>query len=130
MAIFDRLDRMTSRVVDRTFAIAFECHPGKATPNGRPGPDPDRPVWTGKGVLEEQPAYHAVEIGNRDRSGNDLRTLAHGSSIEFSVDRVRYPQADEAKQGDRLQFDDGRRFEVKSVQRDGLARVVFGLVRI
>jgi len=129
MAIFDRLDRLTSRQVDRTFAVGFELHPGKATPNGRPGPDPDREIWVGEGVLEQQPRMQPIEVGNRNRAGNDLRTLASGTSYEFSADLARFPQAIEVKQGDRILFDDTRRFEVVSVQPDGLARVVFGLVQ-
>jgi hypothetical protein len=130
MPIFDRLDRMISRTVDRTFAVSFECHPAKATPNGRPGPDPDREVWIGKGILDQEPNYHAIVAGQRDRKGNDFRTLATGNSIELSVDRARYPQADQARQGDRVLLDDTRRFDVVSVRRDGLSRVVFQLVEI
>lgn len=130
MAAFARLDRLTSRLIDRTFAVSFEAHPAKATPNGRPGPDPDRETWTGKGILEEGANYHPIEAGKRDRRGNDLHTLATGNSIELSVDRARYPQADAARQGDRILLDDTRRLEIVSVRRDGLARVVFQLVEI
>jgi hypothetical protein len=130
MSVFNRLDRLTSRTVDKTFAIRFEVQPGKVTPNGRPGPDPDREPWEGRGVLEETPNFPPVEIGKRDRTGNDLRAIVAGSSIELSVDRVRYPQASQARQGDRLQTDDLRRFEISSVKPDGLARVVFSLVEL
>ncbi len=130
MSIFSRMDRVTSRAVDRTFSIRFVVHPGKATPNGRPGPDPDRPTWHGKGVLEEAPAYDAIEIGKRDRSGNDLSTLHAGTVFELSVDRHRYPQAGEARQRDRIQFDDLRKFEIASVRPDGMARTVLQLVEL
>jgi len=130
MSVFSRLDRLTSRVVDRTFSIGFEAQPGRVTANGRSSPDPDRDAWEGKGVLEEMPAFPAVEIGKRDRTGNDLRSVVAGTVIELSVDRIRYPQAGNTKQGDRLQTDDLRRFEVSSVRRDGLSRVVFSLVEI
>lgn len=127
MALFDRLDRMTSRQVDRTFSIRFQCNPATATPNGRPAPDSDREGWIGKGVLEEKPAHHAVEAGERDRRGNDLRALAAGATYELSVDHVRYPQANGGRQGDEIQLDDMRRFEVLTVERDGLARLIFRL---
>ncbi len=130
MSMFDRLDRLTSHAVDRTFAIRFEVQPGKATPNGRYGPDPDRQAWDGKGVLEEIPIYPAVEMGSRNRTGNDLETLVAGVAIEMSVDRIRYSRADEAKQGDRLKTDDLRKFEIARVRRDGLSRVVFNLVEL
>lgn len=130
MSVFSRLDKLTSRAVDRTFAMTFEVQPCKVTPNGRPGPDPDREAWDGRGVLEETPAYPPVEIGKRDRTGNDLRSIVSGNTIELSVDRTRYPQASQAKQGDRLQTDDLRRFEISSVRPDGLARIVFSLVEI
>lgn len=130
MSIFDRLDRMTSRQVDRTFSVRFQCNPTKATPNGRPVLDPSREGWIGKGVLEEQPRYHSIETGNRDREGNDLRALATGNSFELSVDRVRYPQANAAKQMDRIVLDDARKFNVVSVRRDGLSRLIFVLDEI
>lgn len=130
MSIFDRLDRIASRVIDRSFSVRFEVHPARSTPNGRPGPDPERPTWHGKGVLEETPVFDAIETGNRDRTGNDLKTLRAGTQIELSVDRHRYPQAAEARQHDRIQLDDLRKFEVVSVQPDGMARVVFVLVEL
>jgi hypothetical protein len=128
MSMFDRLDRVTSRIVDRTFSIHFDCHPAASTPNGRPGPDPEREIWRGKGIMDEAPAYDAIETGNRQRSGNDFTTLHAGNQYELSIDRHRFPQAATAKQGDRIQFDDLRKFEVTEVRPDGLARIVFGLV--
>lgn len=130
MSVFDRLDRTTSRVVDRAYAASFECHPGKTTANGRMGPDPDREAWTGKGVLVESPIMDAIETGNRNRVGNDLRTLASGNAIELSVDCLRYPGARTARQRDRIQMDDLRRFEIVSVKPDGLSRTVLQLLEI
>jgi hypothetical protein len=130
MSLFDRLDRVTSRVVDHTFSIHFECHPAVRTPNGRPSPDPDREIWQGKGILDEASAYDSIEAGGRQRSGNDFITLHAGNRYELSVDRNRFPQAAEAKQGDRIQFDDLRKFQVAEVRLGGLARVVFGLVAL
>ncbi|WP_411905977.1 hypothetical protein [Rhizobium mayense] len=125
MSIFDRLDRLTSRQIDRTFSIRFEVQPSKRPPNGRPVPDPDRELWEGKGVLEEMPNFPPVEMGRRDRAGNDLQSVIASSAIELSVDRARYPLADKTKQGDRIKTDDLRRFEVVSIKRDGLSRVIF-----
>lgn len=131
MSIFDRLDAIVSRTIDRQFANEFTCSPALRNPNGRPVADPDRASWTGKGILEENDGYQAVEIGKRDRSGNDLRTLATGHTFELSVDRVSYPLADEAKQADRISISgDPRSFEIVSARRDGMSRIVFQLIDV
>nr|WP_312967805.1 hypothetical protein [Brucella intermedia] len=130
MAIFDRLDRAVSRTVDRTYAIRFEGHPQASNPNGRSGPDPQREVWLGKGVLVESPQYDSIEIGKRDRAGNDLRAIHAGQSIKLSVDKNRYPQAASARQRDRIRLDDLRVFEVVTTKPDGMTRVVFVLVEL
>ena len=131
MSIFDRLEQTLSRTIDGTFANEFTCSPALRSPNGRPVADPDRASWTGKGIFEENDVYQAVEIGKRERSGNDLHTLATGHTFELSVDRVSYPMADEAKQADRITMSgDLRSFEVISVRRDGMSRVVFQLAEI
>lgn len=111
--------------MDRTFSIRFIVHPGKTTPNCRSGPDPDRATWYGKGVLKEPPAYDAIEIGKRDRNGNDFTTLRVGNVFEPGLDKHRYPLADEAQHHDRIQFDDLRKFEIVSLRPDGMTRVVF-----
>lgn len=128
MAIFDRLDRMTSARVDRTFAVAATIDGMTRSPNGRGQTDPDRMGIAAKGVLETQPAYAAIEIGKRERTGNDTRTLVHGADFSLSVDRARYPRVDEVKQGDRITLDDTRRFEVLATEPDGMTRVVLALV--
>lgn len=131
MSIFDRLEQTLSRTIDRQFANEFTCSPALRSPNGRPVADPNRVSWTGKGIFEENDVYQAVEIGKRERSGNDLHTLATGHTFELSVDRVSYPMADEAKQADRITMSgDLRSFEVISVRRDGMSRVVFQLAEI
>jgi hypothetical protein len=123
---------MISRTVDRTNGVKFECHPAASTQNGRPGPDPDREVWDGTGVLTEEPIYDAVEVGNRNRVGNDFRALVRGYNIELSVDTDprRNPGARTTKQGDRLRMDDMRDFEISSVRPDGMGRIVFKLLAI
>lgn len=69
-----------------------------------------------------------MEIGKRDRAGNDLKTLITGMQFELSVDRHRYADAADTRQGDQIQLDDLRTFEVAVIQPDGLSRIVFGLV--
>jgi hypothetical protein len=129
MSVFDRLDRLTSRAVDRVYAQTFVCRPMIATPNGRAAVDITRSEWEGNGVFEEAPAFHAIEIGNRNRSGNDFRSLATGASFELSVDLQRYRAADATRQGDSIEIGD-RCFEVSEVQRDRKARIVFGLIKV
>lgn len=129
MALFDRLDRITSRAVDHAFAAEFWILPQSTRPNGRAIPDPDRETIVGKGVLDEEPVHSPIETGNRDRAGNDFRSLVNGYDFQLSVDRTRYPAIDKARQGDRVTLDDTRKFRVVSVQRDGLSRVVLVLSR-
>lgn len=125
MSIFDRLDQMTSRVVDREFASAFACVPMLSTPNGRTVPDPERSEWEGVGILTEAPADTPIDIGARNRS-NDFRAMVGGAAVELSVDRTRYPAADVARQGDRFTIRD-REFGVLRVRRDGMSRIVLEL---
>jgi hypothetical protein len=129
MAIFDRLDRMNSRQVDRAFSRRAVLQPMVKTPNGRPSIDSSRPTQNIKGIFDQAASYHQVEIGERSRSGNDLRALATGSEFQFSFDLTRYPYAGQIKQGDLLTLDDDRQFEVLTVERDGLSRAVARLTR-
>lgn len=129
MGIFDHLDQVISRTVDTTFGDAFTYIAVEAAPNGRPIADQARPAWQGKGILSEAPIYDSIEIGKRDRSGNDLNTLHAGTSLELSVDRHAYPKIAQAKQQDRLNMR-GKRYQVVSVQPDGLARIVLSLVLV
>lgn len=126
MSPFNRLDRIASRVCDRQFANSFTCTPMLSTPNGSPQPDPERAPWTGKGILDEEPAHATIEIGGRNRSDNDLRTLVSGRSIELSVDCSRHLDANQMRQGDLIEMS-GRTFEVSEVRRDGMSRIVFWL---
>lgn len=130
MSIFERMDRVLSRTVESTYAVRFHCDPMTSSPNGRPVPDPRREIWEGKGILDEAPQDAGVEIGKRDRSGNDLHSLVNGQQLELSVDRYRYPAAAAAKQGDRIVMDDMRRFRVSETRPDGMARTVFQLVEL
>ncbi|MGV0909581.1 hypothetical protein [Martelella sp. FOR1707] len=129
MSIFDRLDRVASRTVDRTFAVGATVDPMTHPPNGRPMSDSQREEILLKGVFSEASEYAQIEEGARDRNGNDFRTLVHGQRFEFSVDVVRYPAAKDIRQGDRLTLDDARRFEISTVEPDGMSRVVLKLVR-
>lgn len=128
MSIFDRIDEMTSRAVDREFASAFACTPMLSTPNGRTVPDPERSEWEGIGILTEAPADMPIDIGARNRS-NDFRAMVSGAAFELSVDRTRYPAANAARQGDRYTIGD-REFEVHQLRPDGLSRVAFGMALV
>lgn len=129
MSIFSRAERATSRMVDRTYSERFTFHPMRRSPNGRPGFDPERASWTGKGILDEQPVLDPIEIGKRDRSGNDLNTLHDGAAFVFSVDLYRCRYASQAKQGDVIDLDGERRFQIVSIRPDGMSRVVWQLVK-
>lgn len=130
MSMFDRMDRIISRTVDRTFSVRFHCDPMTSTPNSRRKPDSQRASWEGKGILDENPVPAGIEIGKRDRRGNDLHTLVSGNALELSVDRHRFPEAATARQGDEIVLDDMRRCRIASVKPDGLARIVFVLTQI
>lgn len=129
MAIFDRLDRMASKQIDRQFGVRASLVPMTKSPNGRAAPDTSRPSLYIKGVLDETPTTDSIEIAKRERTGNDFKTLRSGNRYEFSFDRVRFPYLDQIKQGDVLQLDDLRRFEIVSVERDGLSRAFARLVQ-
>jgi hypothetical protein len=130
MSIFDRLDRMTSRVADRMHAVAFTLRPSLRSPTGRGVPDPERGEIVGKGIFDQAYSHTPLESGNRDRQGNDFRTLASGNRYEMSIDVDRHPGVRSARQGDELTLDEVRRFDVISVQPDGLSRVVLRLAAI
>lgn len=128
MGIFNRLDRMVSRTVDRMHSVQAVVDGMIQSPNGRPQPDPERSEIIIRGVFDQADEYQQIESRNRDRKGNDFRTLMSGMDYQFSVDAVRYPAAREIKQGDRLTLDDTRRFDILSVQPDGLSRINFRLL--
>ena len=80
MSIFDRLDRVASRTVDRINKIRIVVTPWKTTPNGRGAQDPDRTVVTCKGIFDYVSIEHGLELGVRKsyREANDLRALQVG----------------------------------------------------
>ncbi|MEJ5080834.1 hypothetical protein [Ochrobactrum sp. MYb379] len=127
MAIFDRMERTLSRTIDRTFSIRFVLWAKTSTPNGRYKYDTDRSNWIGKGILEQNAADVPAEIGRRDRAGNSLQSLVNGHTTEFSVDTNSYAFAHEARQGDQIQLDDLRKFQITETRRDGMSRVVWVL---
>ncbi|THK38658.1 hypothetical protein EHS39_09125 [Ensifer sp. MPMI2T] len=133
MSIFDRLDRITSRAVDRMNAIAFVLTPQRATPNGRPGVDPTRVIVSGKGVFDYLSTEYGVQLGVRKsyREANDLRALQAGRDPQLSIDRKYFPIGmEEPKQGDVVSFPDNPelpKFDVITSQRDGLSRLVLML---
>lgn len=136
MAIFDRLDGLTSRAVDHINAIAFAMTPMMKTPNGRPRPDKDRPGISGVGVFDYLPVEYGIELGVRKsyREANDLRTVQDGREPLFSIDRKYFPTVQsEPRQGDVIEFPkraDLPRFEVVSCKRDGLSRLEVQLVHL
>lgn len=130
MSMFDRMDRIMSRTVDRSFAKPFTCTPVLQSPNGRPIADPAKPAWSGNGVFDEAAEPAGIEVGNRDGTGNSFRTMVTGHQYELSIDRNAYPKADEIQQGDRIQVTgDSELYRVSSVRRDGMSRVVVALSR-
>lgn len=130
MSLFSRLDRIASRAVDRTHSVKFWLMPMTGGPNSRKSPDAQRDQVEGRGVLDEERADAPIETENRDRAGNDFRTIAGGGlRTVLSVDVHRCPEITKAKQGDRVSLDDARVFEVVSVQPNGLARVELVLNR-
>lgn len=133
MSVFDRLDRLTSRAVDRVNAISFKLTPRRSTPNGRPTQDPNREIINGRGIFDYETVEHGIQLGVRKsyREANDLRALQTGRGPELSVDRVYFPLGEqEPRQGDLVEFPDRPdlpAFDVISAQRDGLARIVLVL---
>ncbi|MDR6954129.1 hypothetical protein J2X65_003497 [Ancylobacter sp. 3268] len=137
MSIFDRLDRSTSRAVDRVNAIAFRIDPTQSTPNGRPQPDPTRITITGYGIFDFVSVEYGVQLGVRRsyREANDLRALQVGRDPQLSIDRRYFDNATqrEPRQGDIVTFTKNcelPKFEVVSVQRDGLSRLVLEMAMI
>ena len=133
MSIFDRLDQITSRAVDALNSESFTLSPMVRTPNGRSTADAERPVVTGRGIFDLHGDDLPLELGNRDRSGNDLRTLLNDPTPILSIDRSYFPTpAQEPRQGDLVEFpgrSDLGAFAVVRAQRDGLSRVVLRLVQ-
>lgn len=134
MSIFDRLDKMTSRAVDRTNSIRFIMTPMKRPPNGRPVQDMDRSVIDKTGIFDYVAVENGIELGVRRtyREGNDLRALQVGREPLLSIDRTAFPELkDEPRQGDVISFPDKvelPNFSVVSSQRDGLSRLSVLLV--
>lgn len=129
MGIFSRLDRATSRAVDRMHSVAATVDCMISSPNGRPVPDATRGEIVLRGIFDEVSAHQPVEIGKRDRTGNDLRSIINGTQLQFSVDSARYPAAKDVRQGDQLTLDDSRRFDILSAKPDGLSRIVLVLLK-
>lgn len=136
MSVFDRLDAIVSRTVDSINAIPFIFTPMKGTPNGRPVLDTDRPIIEARGVFDYVDTEYGVELGVRKsyREANDLRALQTGREPHLSLDRRHFPTIGlEPRQGDFFEFPsrpDLPRFEVVSVLRDGMSRLVVRLVHL
>ncbi|NTD85489.1 hypothetical protein [Agrobacterium tumefaciens] len=136
MALFNRLDKLTSRAVDRVNATRFVLTPMKSTPNGRPSADPGRKVIRGRGIFDYVEMEYGVQLGVRKsyREGNDLRSVQSGRDPQLSVDMIYFPGVDEAAlQGDLVSFPDEAQlpdFQVTKAQRDGMNRIRLDLVQI
>lgn len=136
MSIFDRLDAMVSRTVDRINAIPFEFTPVKGNPNGRPLPDSERKAVSAVGIFDYTPSEYGVQLGVRKsyREANDLRALQVGRDPQLSIDRSIFPTVeDEPRQSDLISFPtrpDLPTFQVVSAQRDGLSRMVLMLTHL
>lgn len=136
MALFNRLDKLTSRAVDSVNATRFVLTPMKSTPNGRPSADPNRKVIRGRGIFDYVEMEYGVQLGVRKsyREGNDLRSVQSGRDPQLSVDMIYFPGVDEAAlQGDLVSFPDEPHlpdFQVTKAQRDGMSRIRLDLVQI
>lgn len=136
MAIFDRLDRIASRTIDRVNAIPFVFTPYKSTPNGRGGIDPDREIIKGRGIFDYISVEYGVQLGVRRsyREANDLRSLQSGRDPQLSIDRRYFPTGKaEPRQGDLIHFPKNPElpeFQVIASQRDGLSRMVLKMVQM
>ena len=128
---FQRAERMASRAVDKMNAQPFVLIPMLWPVNGRGHQDKNRPVTTGKGVLDYKNEYLGLEIGNRHPTSkrNDFRTAVYGSIPSFSVDRrvfddINGDTVEDAviRQGDYLEID-GKTFQVSSARPDGHSRI-------
>jgi hypothetical protein len=116
MAIFDRLDRMTSWQVDRVFSNKAIIQPIIRTESGKPQLDSSRQTLDIRGVFDQV-------------LSNDFRALSADYEYQFSFDVVKYPYAGQIRQGDILILDDDRSFEFLTVEKDGLSRAVARLTR-
>ena len=126
MSIFDRLDRMASRTVDRTMSESFRITPMKLSPNGRPEFDAEREMVTARGVLDTTPGPAGVQIGERRPSAenNDLRALVRGNAIVMSCRVSQF--AEMPRQGDMVDWPsqpDRKQMMISSVRPDGQSRV-------
>jgi hypothetical protein len=134
MSVFDRLDRMASRAVDRVNKIRFILIPMVRSPNGRPSVDPSRVPVDGYGIFDSLSVEFGLQLGVRKsyREGNDLRTNQVGRDPQISVDRQYFSAGWIPRQGDVLSFpdnDDLPDFDVVTSEPDGLSRIVIKLLQ-
>ena len=129
MSLFEHLERIASGTVNTVNAIPFVFTPMKVSPNGRPGPDPDRPVIEARGIFDYLDSNAGVELGNRTvrGSGNDLHTVRSAVEPVLSVDRRIFGDVScEPRQDDVIEFPsrpDLPVFTVVSARRDGMSRL-------
>ena len=136
MALFNRLDKLTSRAVDTVNATRFVLTPMTSTPNGRTQRDANRQIIDGRGIFDYVEMEYGVQLGVRKsyREGNDLRSVQSGRDPQLSIDRKYFGSlSEEALQGDIVKFPDDPDlpdFQVTKAQRDGLTRIKLDLVQI
>lgn len=134
MGIFDRLDRLTNRQVDRAFSQRVTIHPQKrSSPNGRREDDASRAPIECRGIYDTVDEPSDIEIGKSDGAGNDFRARVGGAKHELSIDSPRYPDVADVRQGDFVVLHDGsqkgKRFTVVRSTDDGYGRVVLHLAK-
>lgn len=131
MGIFDRLDRMAGRTLDRTMAERFTLTPMKTRPNGRSEVDFDREEITARGVYSTVPGPAGVQTAARRPSAqnNDLRALVRGNAVTLSCDRFQFD--DMPRQGDMVSWSsrpERGQMMVSSVRPYGKSRVALMLI--
>ena len=135
MSLFDHLESIASATIDRVNADPFILTPMLASPNGRGGSDPARPVIEARGVFDLLPAMPAIEHGARSTNGgsNAYRARVSGEEPSLSIDRRIFPDAaSEPRQGDVVEFPAHPHrglFEVVKAERDGMSRLLLILAR-
>ncbi|MBB3999247.1 hypothetical protein [Aureimonas pseudogalii] len=135
MTIFDTLLAVADVAIANTAAEAFVVHPQLRTANGKPTPDPDRPVVHGRGIFELRAGRAGgVPLGNRSHNPrrNDLRMIATAPAPRISIAEYELDGMT-VRQGDRMDLTDrfpARRFGVVAVWPDGHGRVCLHLIEV
>lgn len=117
--------------VDEHYGVPFKLVPMVRPPNGRPAPDPDRPVIEGVGVYGDAPVDVGIQMDDRRLNStlNDMRSLRTANEPSLLVQMTFFPTPESRpRQGDVVELEYGR-FDVVSAQPDGAGRIEMQLVR-